>query len=112
MEEKEVIKEEAAAEIKAEEVKKKPKKKFRFNSRKKLKTRVLKKISHFARNGITYVDYKDTKTLNHFINRQGQIIPRAFNRLTTKEQRLVAQAIRRARQMCLMPYIIVEQNVL
>jgi small subunit ribosomal protein S18 len=107
----EINKQKQIEEIKVEEAEKKERNKPRFNPRRRLKVRILKKISYFSRNGITYIDYKDINTLNRFINRQGQIIPRTFNRLTTKEQRLTAQAIRRARQMALMPYVIIEQNI-
>jgi small subunit ribosomal protein S18 len=65
---------------------------------------------YFFKNNIKYIDYKDIDTLSHFINNQGQIVPSIFNKLTLKYQRMVAKAIKRARQMALMPYTIVDQN--
>lgn len=66
--------------------------------------------TYFLRNNIEYIDYKDTDTLNHFVNKQGQIVSGVFNKLTLKYQRRVAKAIKRARQMALMPYSVVDQN--
>lgn len=65
---------------------------------------------YFLKNNIEYIDYKDVETLSHFVNKQGQIIPGIFNKLTLKYQRRVAKAIRRARQMALMPYNVVDQS--
>ncbi|CAH1756390.1 12193_t:CDS:2 [Entrophospora sp. SA101] len=53
--------------------------------------------------GIEYIDYKDVVSLRRFINRQGRIIPQSYSKLTTKNQRRVATAIKRARQMALLP---------
>ncbi|WP_147410466.1 30S ribosomal protein S18 [endosymbiont GvMRE of Glomus versiforme] len=72
--------------------------------------RIVKKNNYFTRNNITYIDYKDIKLLSHFINKQGQIIPKTFVKLPSKIQRIVAKSIKRARQMKLMPYIIVNQG--
>ncbi|CAI2161869.1 5534_t:CDS:2 [Funneliformis geosporum] len=57
-----------------------------------------------------YIDYKDTDTLRKFINRQGRIVRRTYTQLTTKTQRQVTKSIKRARQMALLPYSIVEQS--
>ncbi|RHZ37341.1 30S ribosomal protein S18 [endosymbiont GvMRE of Glomus versiforme] len=77
---------------------------------KKVSIKIVKKNNYFTRNNITYIDYKDTKLLSHFVNKQGQIIPKTFVRLPSKIQRMVAKNIKRARQMKLMPYIIVNQG--
>ncbi|RHZ36781.1 30S ribosomal protein S18 [endosymbiont GvMRE of Glomus versiforme] len=77
---------------------------------KKVSMRIVKKNNYFTRNNITYIDYKDIKLLSHFINKQGQIIPKTFVKLPSKIQRIVAKSIKRARQMKLMPYIIVNQG--
>ncbi len=65
---------------------------------------------YFIKNRISYIDYKDDKTLRMFLNRQGRIILRTFNKLTSRNQRLLVNAIKRARQMALLPYTIVNQN--
>ncbi|CAH1756518.1 13929_t:CDS:2 [Entrophospora sp. SA101] len=59
---------------------------------------------------IEYVDYKDTIVLRRFINRQGRINHHQYTQLVAKTQRRVTNAIKRARQMALLPYMIVEQN--
>ena len=54
---------------------------------------------------IDYVDYKDVKLLKEFLNEKGKIIPRRINGNCAKHQRMVKIAIKRARQMALLPYI-------
>lgn len=76
------------------------------NKRKKISSQT----DFFLNQGINYIDYKDTTNLRKFINRQGRINARKQNRLTSKSQRQLSVAIKRSRQMGLLPYIIVEQN--
>ena len=71
----------------------------------------MKKSNYFTRNNITYIDYKNTKLLSHFVNKQGQIISKTFSKLPSNIQRIVAKNIKRARQIKLMPYIIVDQGI-
>ena len=59
----------------------------------------------FYENQIPFVDYKDTKTLDKFINPHGRIQGRKRTKLTAMHQREVAQAIKRARYMGLMAYV-------
>lgn len=54
----------------------------------------------------TRIDYKDVETLKKFINPHGKIMPRRRTGLTSASQRALATAIKRARFMALMPYII------
>ena len=74
------------------------------------KKKISPKTDYFLQADIEYIDYKDTATLQKFINRQGRIVQRKQTWLTTKNQRRMVQAIKRARQMALLPYTIVEQN--
>lgn len=60
---------------------------------------------YFAENNIQYIDYKDLRVLNNFINPQGRILSRKRTGLTAKNQRKVETAIKRARFMGLMPFI-------
>lgn len=76
----------------------------------KLKKNINPQSDYFRNQGIEYIDYKDVATLSKFINRQGRIIPRIYSKLTAKNHRRVTQAIKRARQMALLPYTIVQQN--
>ncbi|MFF7900166.1 30S ribosomal protein S18 [Streptomyces sp. NPDC088817] len=54
--------------------------------------------------GITYVDYKDTDLLRKFIPDRGKIRSRRVTRVTRQQQRQVAQAVKNAREMALLPY--------
>jgi small subunit ribosomal protein S18 len=53
-----------------------------------------------------YFDYKDVKTLQRFINMYGQIEPISKTNLSAKQQRQLAVAIKRARHLALMPFVI------
>ena len=52
-----------------------------------------------------FIDYKDTKKLQKFITDQGKIIPRRITGLSASQHRELVTAIKRARQIALMPYI-------
>ena len=65
-----------------------------------------KKYCRFKKNGIKYVDYKDPEFLKRFLNEQGKILPRRITGTSLKYQRKVEQAIKRARQVALLPYVI------
>ncbi|HXN54379.1 MAG TPA: 30S ribosomal protein S18 [Mycoplasmatales bacterium] len=66
--------------------------------------------SVFQNNNVKFIDYKDIEFLKKFINRQGEIIPGIFNILTVKYQKKISKAIKRAREMALIPYNIIEQK--
>lgn len=74
------------------------------------KKKISSKTDYFLSQGIAYVDYKDIATLRKFINRQGRINHHQHTQLVAKTQRQLTKAIKRARQMALLPYTIVEQN--
>lgn len=50
------------------------------------------------------IDYKKTSLLRRFVSEQGRILSRRMNRLTSKQQRSVAIAIKRARILALLPF--------
>ena len=50
------------------------------------------------------LDYKDPGTLRHFITERGKIMPRRLSGTCAKHQRALAQAIKRARIMALLPF--------
>ncbi len=50
------------------------------------------------------VDYKDTALLKGFINERGKILPARLTGLCALHQRKLAQAIKRAREIALLPY--------
>lgn len=64
-----------------------------------------KKYCRFKKMGIKYIDYKDPEFLKKFVNEQGKMLPRRITGNSLKYQRKVAQAIKKARQMALMPYV-------
>ncbi len=63
-----------------------------------------KKSNPLIAAGIEVVDYKDTATLRRFISDRGKIRSRRVTGLTGQQQRQVAQAIKNAREMALLPY--------
>ncbi len=64
-----------------------------------------KKYCRFKKMGIRYVDYKDAEFLKKFLNEQGKMLPRRITGNSLKFQRKVAQAIKKARQLALLPYV-------
>lgn len=64
-----------------------------------------KKYCRFKKNGIKYIDYKDANFLLKFVNEQGKILPRRLTGTSTKYQKKVSKAIKRARHLALMPYV-------
>jgi small subunit ribosomal protein S18 len=64
-----------------------------------------KKYCRFKKAGIKYIDYKDADFLLKFVNEQGKILPRRITGTSTKYQKKVGQAIKRARHLALMPYV-------
>ncbi|MFF1748088.1 30S ribosomal protein S18 [Streptomyces mirabilis] len=56
------------------------------------------------RDGIMYIDYKDTDLLRKFISDRGKIRSRRVTRVTAQQQRMLARAIKNAREMALLPY--------
>lgn len=59
----------------------------------------------FTKAGIEYIDYKDTETLQRYLNEQGKILPRRITGTSAKFQRQLTRAIKRARHMALLPYV-------
>jgi small subunit ribosomal protein S18 len=55
-------------------------------------------------NKIDYIDYKDVDLLKKFISERGKILPRRVTGTSSKYQRQLTRAIKRARQMALLPY--------
>ena len=64
-----------------------------------------KKFCRFKKYGIRYVDYKDIEFLKKFVNDQGKILPRRLTGNSLKYQRRVSDAVKKARQMALIPYV-------
>ncbi|HLR38497.1 MAG TPA: 30S ribosomal protein S18 [Chitinophagaceae bacterium] len=64
-----------------------------------------KKYCRFKKMGIKYIDYKDAEFLKKFLNEQGKLLPRRITGNSLKYQRKVAQAVKKAREMAILPYV-------
>jgi small subunit ribosomal protein S18 len=63
-----------------------------------------RKICKFTVDGIEYIDYKDVNLLRQFIPERAKILPRRISGNSSRHQRMLAQAIKRARHMALLPF--------
>lgn len=72
--------------------------------RRKRRTFHRRKICRFCADSELKIDYKDSKTLGYFITERGKIIPRRITGNCAKHQRQLTLAIKRARQIALLPY--------
>ena len=63
------------------------------------------KQCYFTQNNIKYIDYKDVDLLKKFLNPHARIISGKRTGVSAKHQRLLAQAVKRARFMGLLPYV-------
>ncbi|MBD8501029.1 MULTISPECIES: 30S ribosomal protein S18 [Paenibacillus] len=63
-----------------------------------------RKVCFFTANKITHIDYKDTDLLKKFISERGKILPRRVTGTSAKYQRALTIAIKRSRQVALLPY--------
>jgi small subunit ribosomal protein S18 len=52
------------------------------------------------------IDYKDIKLLQRFVSERGKIVPSRISAVSAKKQRALSQAIKRARVLALLPYLI------
>ena len=63
-----------------------------------------KKVCTYCIDNIAYVDYKDAKTLRGFMTERGKIIPRRISGTCARHQRQLTTAIKRARNVALLPF--------
>ncbi|MDI3537345.1 MAG: small subunit ribosomal protein [Eubacteriaceae bacterium] len=63
-----------------------------------------RKVCEFCEKNAEEVDYKDVATLKKFISEKGKILPRRATGTCAKHQRKVTEAIKRARNVALLPY--------
>lgn len=69
-----------------------------------------RKVSYLTINKIDSVDYKDVPILRRYINDRGKMLPARQTGNTAKQQRMVARAIRRARELALLPFVVTEMT--
>jgi small subunit ribosomal protein S18 len=65
-----------------------------------------KKTCPFSGANAPKIDYKDAKLLQRFISERGKIVPARITAVSTGKQRQLAKAIKRARYMALLPYVV------
>lgn len=65
-----------------------------------------KKTCPFSGDNAPKIDYKDVKLLQRFISERGKIVPSRITAVSNKKQRILANAIKRARFMALLPYVV------
>lgn len=65
-----------------------------------------RKYCQFCKDERPYIDYKDTQLLRKYMTDRGKIKPRRVTGSCTQHQHDIATAIKRAREMALLPYII------
>ena len=63
-----------------------------------------RRVSKLTAERIDYIDYKDVKLLQAFIAENGKILPRRLSGLSAYQQRKITEAIKRARNIALLPY--------
>lgn len=63
-----------------------------------------KKVCQFCADKNKKIDYKDTQTLKKYVSDRGKILPRRISGNCSKHQREMTTAIKRARQIALLPY--------
>ena len=64
-----------------------------------------KKVCVFCQDKMDYLDYKDTARLRKFVSERSKLLPRRVTGTCAKHQRQLTLAVKRSRQMALMPYI-------
>ena len=65
-----------------------------------------RKVCQFCVDKATFVDYKDVAKLKKFTSERGKILPRRATGACAMHQRQLTEAIKRARQVALMPYVV------
>ncbi|CAN5233049.1 MAG: 30S ribosomal protein S18 [Euzebyales bacterium] len=63
-----------------------------------------RKDCYFSKNKVSYIDYKDVALLRKFMSDRGKIRSRRVTGTLPQYQKLLAEAIKNAREMALLPY--------
>ena len=69
------------------------------------KTRRRRKVCQFCADKADFIDYKDTAKLRRFLSERSKILPRRTTGTCAMHQRQLTEAIKRARQVALLPYV-------
>lgn len=65
-----------------------------------------RKVCPFSGQGAPPIDYKDVKLLQRYVSEKGKIVPARITAVSAKKQRLLSLAIKRARHLALLPYLV------
>ena len=65
-----------------------------------------RKVCPFSGAGAPKIDYKDVKLLQRYVSERGKIVPSRITAVSAKKQRELAKAIKRARFLALLPYVV------
>ena len=65
-----------------------------------------KKYCQFCKDKVEYIDYKDAVLLRKYMTERGKIKPRRVTGVCTQHQNMLALAIKRSREMSLLPYVV------
>jgi small subunit ribosomal protein S18 len=65
-----------------------------------------RKTCPFSGDNAPVIDYKDTRLLQRFISERGKIVPSRITAVSAKKQRELSKAIKRARFLGLLPYVL------
>ncbi|WP_169568748.1 30S ribosomal protein S18 [Sneathiella limimaris] len=65
-----------------------------------------RKTCPFSGEGAPKIDYKDVKLLQRFVSERGKIMPSRITAVSAKKQRELARAIKRARNLALLPFVV------
>lgn len=71
----------------------------------KNKGRKRKKVCQFCVDKVAYIDYKDSAKLRKFMSERSKILPRRTTGTCAMHQRELTEAIKRARQIALLPFV-------
>lgn len=64
-----------------------------------------KRVCRFCENKDVYIDYRNEKKLQRFVSEQGRIIPKRITGTCSRHQRMLVQALKRARHLAMIPFV-------
>lgn len=65
-----------------------------------------RKVCQFCVDKAEFIDYKDAANLRRYLSERGKILPRRTTGVCAHHQRLLTEAIKRSRQIALLPYVL------
>lgn len=66
-----------------------------------------KRVCRFCEDDVLFINFKDSKKLQRFLTDQGKILPRRTSGTCAKHQRMLSTAIKRARHLAYIPFVLV-----